>query len=63
MMMLNRRLLGCSCICSSRVLKPLGGKISLEEDNGIPGSLFFVGHPINYCAIFWFQAANCEGDG
>jgi hypothetical protein len=40
-MMLKPRLLGCSCICSSRVLKPLGGKISLEEDNGILGSLFF----------------------
>lgn len=40
MMMLKLWLLGCACICSSKTLKPLGGKISLEGNNGILGSLF-----------------------
>jgi len=39
-MILKLRLLGCACICSSKILKPLGGKSNLEEDNDILGSLF-----------------------
>lgn len=39
-MILKLRLLGCACICSSKILKPLGGKINLEEKNDILGSLF-----------------------
>ena len=41
MVILKLWLLGCACICSSKILKPLGGKINLEGNNGIPGSLFF----------------------
>ena len=39
-MMLKLWLLGCACIYSSKIFKPLGGKISLEGNNGILGSLF-----------------------
>lgn len=41
MMILKLWLLGCACICSSKISEPLGGKISLEGDNGISGSLFY----------------------
>ena len=41
-MILKLRLLGCACICSSKILKPLGGKINLEENNDILGSLFYL---------------------
>ena len=44
-MILKLRLLGCACIYSSKILKPLGGKINLEENNGIPGSLFYFLRP------------------
>jgi len=40
--MLNFWLLGCACICSSRIVKPLGGKSNLEGNNGIPGSFFYL---------------------
>ena len=39
-MILRLWFLGCACICSSKILKSLGGKINLEGNNGIPGSLF-----------------------
>jgi hypothetical protein len=41
-MILKLWLLGCACICSSKILKPLGGKINLEGNNGILGSLFYL---------------------